>query len=53
MNHWLNGFAYRIHINAWIFALSGILAIMVALLTVGIQAMKAAFMNPVKSLKVE
>ncbi|KAA2245325.1 FtsX-like permease family protein [Chitinophaga agrisoli] len=53
MSRWLNGFAYRIHIDIWIFALSGILAILVAMLTVGVQAMKAAFMNPVKSLKME
>ncbi len=53
MNRWLNGFAYRIHIDVWTFALSGVLALLVAMLTVGAQAMKAAFMNPVKSLKME
>jgi len=53
MNRWLNGFAYRIHIDVWIFLLSGILVILVAMLTVGVQAMKAALTNPVKSLKIE
>lgn len=53
MNRWLNGFAYRVDIDVSIFLLSGILAVMVAMLTVGGQAMKAALMNPVKSLKME
>lgn len=53
MSRWLNGFAYRIHIDVSIFVLSGILAVLVAMITVGAQAMKAAMMNPVKSLKIE
>ncbi|WP_440135122.1 ABC transporter permease [Chitinophaga sancti] len=53
MNRWLDSFAYRVHIDVSIFLLSGVLALLVALLTVGGQAMKAAFMNPVKSLKME
>ena len=50
MNQWLQSFAYRIHISWWIFAIAGISALMVALLTVSAQAIKAAVANPVNSL---
>jgi len=53
MNRWLNGFAYRVDIDVWVFVLSGILAMVVAMVTVGGQAMKAALMDPVRSLKME
>jgi putative ABC transport system permease protein len=53
MHRWLQDFAYRIDISVWIFVFSGISAISIALLTVGYQAIKAALMNPVKSLKTE
>ncbi|RYE17609.1 MAG: hypothetical protein EOP45_15510, partial [Sphingobacteriaceae bacterium] len=53
MQHWLQDFAYRIPISAWIFLLSGALAILVALLTISFQAIKAALANPVKSLRSE
>lgn len=53
MNQWLQDFAYRIEISAWIFVLAGIAAIAIALLTVSFQSIKAALMNPVKSLKSE
>jgi putative ABC transport system permease protein len=53
MNKWLADFAYKINIEWWIFALAGFLAILIALLTVSYQAIKAALMNPVKSLKTE
>jgi putative ABC transport system permease protein len=53
MNKWLENFAYRIQINAWIFLLTGCSAILIALLTVSIQAVKAAVANPVKSLRTE
>jgi putative ABC transport system permease protein len=53
MDKWLNGFAYKINIEWWIFALAGALAILIAFLTVSYQAIKAALMNPVKSLKSE
>jgi putative ABC transport system permease protein len=53
MNSWLEGFAYRITISPLIFLMSGLFAIVVALLTVGSQGMKAALVNPVKSLKTE
>ncbi|TAH01066.1 MAG: ABC transporter permease [Sphingobacteriales bacterium] len=50
---WLQEFAYHIKIQWWFFALAGIMAIAIALLTVSYQAIKAALMNPVKSLKTE
>ncbi|WP_051211233.1 ABC transporter permease [Runella zeae] len=53
MTHWLENFAYRIEIKWWIFALAGVGALAIALLTVSFQAVKAALMNPVKSLRSE
>lgn len=53
MNSWLENFAYKIEIRPWVFALAGLLAIGIALLTVSFQAIKAALMNPVKSLRSE
>lgn len=53
MNQWLNGFAYKIGLSWWIFALAGLMAIAIALLTVSFQSVKAALMNPVKSLRSE
>ncbi len=53
MNTWLEDFAYKIDISWWIFALAGLLAVGIALLTVSFQAVKAALMNPVKSLRSE
>nr|WP_293841066.1 ABC transporter permease [uncultured Arsenicibacter sp.] len=53
MNQWLDDFAYRITIDWWVFVLAGILAIGIALLTVSFQSIKAALINPVKSLKSE
>jgi putative ABC transport system permease protein len=53
MNSWLQDFAYRIKINLWIFILSGGIALLIALLTVSYQSIKAAVANPVKSLKYE
>jgi len=54
MSHWfLQGFAYRIPLSWWMFALAGLLAVIVALVTVSSQAIKAALMNPVRSLKTE
>ncbi|GAB3895799.1 ABC transporter permease [Spirosoma agri] len=51
MNRWLQDFAYKIDIEWWMFALAGILAVCIALLTVSFQSVKAALMNPVQSLK--
>ncbi len=53
MNNWLENFAYRIEMEWWIFVLAGILAVGIAFLTVSFQAIKAALMNPVNSLKTE
>jgi len=50
---WLQGFAYRIELSWWVFFLSGIIALIIALATVSFQAIKAAMMNPVNSLKSE
>lgn len=53
MNRWLKDFAYRINIEWWIFVFVGTGAILIALLTIGFQAIKAALANPVKSLRSE
>ena len=53
MNRWLQDFAYRIDLAWWMFALAGALAIAIALLTVSFQSIKAALVNPVKSLRSE
>jgi putative ABC transport system permease protein len=53
MNKWLQDFAYRIDITWWVFVVAGALAIIIALLTVSFQAVKAALANPVKSLRTE
>ena len=53
MNAWLADFAYKIEISWWIFALAGGLTVGIALLTVSFQSVKAALMNPVKSLRSE
>jgi predicted permease len=53
MQNWLKGFAYRIDIKFWVFAIAGLAAVLIALLTVSFQAIKAAIANPVKSLRTE
>ncbi len=53
MNDWLQNFAYRISIGPWIFVYSGLLALLIALLTVSTHAVKAAVSNPIKSLRYE
>ncbi|MBK8191676.1 MAG: hypothetical protein IPK76_00135 [Lewinellaceae bacterium] len=53
MNLWLDDFAYRTHIEWWVFALAGTIAVAVAFLTVGFQSVRAALANPVKSLRSE
>ena len=52
-NKWLENYPYRITVNWWLFASAGILVILIALITVGFQAIKAAVANPVKSLRTE
>ncbi|QRR01876.1 ABC transporter permease [Dyadobacter sandarakinus] len=53
MDLWLQDFAYRIHMAWWMFVLAGLLAIIIAIVTVSTQAIKAALTNPTKSLKTE
>ncbi len=53
MHRWLQGFAYRVDLDWWVFALAGGLALGIALLTVTLQSAKAARMNPVRSLRSE
>jgi putative ABC transport system permease protein len=53
MHNWLQNYEYRINIHWWIFAIAGLVAMMIALVTVSFQAIKAALANPVKSLRSE
>jgi predicted permease len=53
MQNWLNGFAYKIDLEWWVFVLAGVIAIVIALMTVSYQAVKAALTNPVKNLRTE
>ena len=53
MNQWLQDFAYKISIQWWMFVVAGALAVIIAMITVSTQAIKAALTNPVKSLKSE
>ena len=53
MNKWLQDFAYRVKISWWVFILAGIIALLIALITISFQSIKAAIANPVKSLRTE
>ncbi|MES2647245.1 MAG: ABC transporter permease [Bacteroidota bacterium] len=53
MSRWLQDFAYRINIDWWVLVLAGVIALFIALLTVSVQAIRAAVANPVKSLRSE
>jgi putative ABC transport system permease protein len=53
MHKWLQNFAYRINISLWVFALAGVIALLIALLTVSFQSYKAASKNPVEALRYE
>jgi putative ABC transport system permease protein len=53
MTKWLQDFAYRISISWWMVAIAGLVAITIALITISFQSIKAALMNPVKSLRTE
>jgi len=52
-NKWLLNYPYRIEMSWWLFALSGLLVILIALVTISFQSIKAAIANPVKSLRTE
>jgi putative ABC transport system permease protein len=53
MHRWLEGFAYRTNLSGGLFALAGAGALVIALLTISFQAIRAALANPVKSLRTE
>jgi putative ABC transport system permease protein len=53
MNKWLEDFAYRVTISWWVFAVAGLLALCIAILTLSIKAINAAHANPVKNLRTE
>jgi len=53
MHRWLNDFAYRVNIGWWVFVMAGVIALLIALLTISFQSIKAAIANPVKSLRTE
>lgn len=53
MNSWLREFAYRIHISWLVFLLAGVSALIIALMTISLQALKAAIANPVKAIRAE
>ncbi|MEO8852960.1 MAG: FtsX-like permease family protein, partial [Ginsengibacter sp.] len=53
MNKWIQSFAYRINIGWWIFVVAGLIALLIAIITVSFQSIKAAIANPVKSLRTE
>ena len=53
MHQWLQDFAYRISIEWWVFAIAGMLAVLIALATISYQAVRAALSNPVRSLRTE
>jgi putative ABC transport system permease protein len=53
MHHWLESFSYRITIEWWVFVMVGLLSVIISLLTVSYQAIRAAIANPIKSLRTE
>jgi putative ABC transport system permease protein len=53
MHTWLKDFEYRISISVWVFVIAAVVALLIALITVSYQAIKAAIANPVKSLRTE
>jgi putative ABC transport system permease protein len=53
MNNWLQDFPYRVAITWWVFAIAIVVALLIALITVSFQSIKAAIANPVNSLRTE
>jgi putative ABC transport system permease protein len=53
MQKWLDDFAYQIHLQVWMFFISGFIAVMIAIITISFQSVKAALANPAKSLQTE
>jgi putative ABC transport system permease protein len=52
-SRWLQGFAYHIGVNGWVFLLAGLIVLGITLLTVGFQGVRAALVNPVRHLRTE
>ncbi|HEY4060432.1 MAG TPA: ABC transporter permease [Puia sp.] len=53
MHHWLEGYAYHIDMSWWVFVTAGLVSLLIALVTVSFQSIKAALSNPIKSLRTE
>jgi putative ABC transport system permease protein len=53
ITQWLQNFAYQIEVHWWVFAFAGLLVLLIALLTISFQSIKAALANPIKSLRNE
>jgi ABC-type antimicrobial peptide transport system permease subunit len=53
MNKWLQDFAYRINIQWWVFVIAAVSAVLIAFITICLQALRAAFMNPATTLRTE
>jgi putative ABC transport system permease protein len=53
MNKWLQDFTYRIAINGWVFIIAGLIVVIIAMVTISFQAIKAAVANPIQSLRSE
>jgi putative ABC transport system permease protein len=53
MNKWLQQFSYRVNVEWWVFVAAGVLSVLIAMITVSFQAVKAALTNPVKNLRTE
>lgn len=52
-DYWLQDFAYRIELSLWLFAFAGAVSLLIGAITVGVQAIRAASLNPIKSLRTE
>jgi putative ABC transport system permease protein len=53
MSNWLSYYAYHTNLSPWIFGIAGLLAVIIAFITISVQALKAALANPVESLRTE
>ena len=53
VNTWLRGFSYKIHLEWWVFAVGGVITLVIAFITISVQAIKTALTNPVKNLRTE
>ncbi|MCY1311226.1 hypothetical protein D9M70_615070 [compost metagenome] len=53
MNQWLENYSYRIQISLWIFVIVAVCIVVVTIFTVSIQAIRAALMNPVRSIRTD